>query len=690
MEKTFTHFAAATLLCLLSASCNTEIDNPLPESRQNGTYTITAVTEQHSDPRTSLSDDFKVLWDQGDAISLLTSGSNDKFWISDGAGTGCASFTGEVSGSEPFYALYPYSEDAAVKGGCIEFSIPQVQKITSGSTADAALYAVAVQGENKRYAFKNICGILRLSLKGHSSIKTIKVQDLSGRHIWGKCSIALDGKEGTDGQSLSISGGGNTITVELSSPLALSQTVPAAVNVVLPAGSLKNGFSIALYNQDGDAVSFLTARNNFGGVGRSTVVPMTETELPDNGESADVRARGYYKDVFMDGSVGVSSRTTLPACPYIGYSLEYIATNSSSELNATDTLIMHRVFDGDAADPNGVLLFPDNEPRFRIVYVNGGNATKHGTALDETARNNFRNFVTYGGSYVGSCAGAYLACTGTHSGVHSVYLGIYPGICTNCNLQDTYTGHFVEPGSPLLKYYDFGGDMYVDHVYHNGGCFMSDEDLLPGGEILLRYDYPSRPMHKQGSVWAYKASNVKGRIIPVGSHPEGISDGERRDLMAAILKYAAEGNGDATVKANLVNGKEYVMTQGNKTSSKAGIGDGQYHHFTMEIPEGAGNIKIDLSSTFKDYDLYLTLRKGDFAWRSDADFVLAQSGPDKSLAVESLEPGTWYIGVCCATKPDASLVNDHGCRYYRYDGKNEAVTGVGYTLKASWNTPEVF
>lgn len=674
---------SAALACLLASACSSDIDNIVPGTEGNGKHTITATTEQPSDLRTSLSESLSVLWNDGDAISLLSSGSNDKFVLSAGAGTGSAAFTGEITGGEPFYALYPYSKDARIEDGCIKFSIPQVQTVSSDSPAEGTLYSFAVQGKEKQYAFKNLCGILELNLKGTATIKTIKVQDLSGKNIWGECSLVLDGKEGTDEQTMSISGGSNSISVEFKTLLALSASQAKSVDIALPAGSLKNGFSIALYDNSGKAVSFLTAQKPFSGVGRSIVVPMAEATLPDNGENTDVRGRGYYKDVFMDGSVYLSGYTNLPACPYIGFSLEYIASSSYSNPTGADTITMRNVFAGDDTDPNGALLYPDGEPRFRLVYVNGGSARSHGNALGSAGRENFRKFVSNGGSYVGSCAGAYLACTGTHSGTYEEYYGIYPGICTNCDLQNTYTGQFVEPGSPLLKYYTFGGDKYVSKVYHNGGCYISDADLIPGAEILMRYDYKDKPMHKQGSVWAYKASNTTGRVIPSGSHPERETSGERRDMMAAMLLYAADGNGDPTVKTKIIKGKLYDMSN-NKSLSKAGLGDGQYHHYTLEIPEGAKNIKVDLSSTFKDYDLYLTLRKGDFAWRSDADFVFAQSGSDKSITIDSLEPGTWYLGICCATKPTATVASNSGCMYFKYIGKNAAVSGVTYKFKVTW------
>ena len=54
----------------------------------------------------------------------------------------------------------------------------------------------------------------------------------------------------------------------------------------------------------------------------------------------------------------------------------------------------------------------------------------------------------------------------------------------------------MEPGNPLLKYYDFGGDMRVDSIRHNGGCFayFGEGSIIPEGtEVLMRYDYDTIP-----------------------------------------------------------------------------------------------------------------------------------------------------------------------------------------------------
>lgn len=400
----------------------------------------------------------------------------------------------------------------------------------------------------------------------------------------------------------------------------------------------------------------------------------------------DVPIKAFYKDVFMDGGIKATSRTTLPACDYLGLSLEYFIT-ASNDYTLDDTLSQNAVFIGSDEDSNGRLLYPDGAPRYRCIFVNGGNATAHGRSLKEEGRENFRTFVRNGGSYVGSCAGAYVAALGSSTEIHKEYIGLWPSVATNCKLSDTYTGHFVDNESPLLKYYDFGGDNYIANVYHNGGCYCAKENLIPGTEVLARYDYDIDPekhnnMHGMASVWAYKADAGSGRVIMSGSHPEGIKSGERRDMMAGMLRYAMEGVGITSVKGILHNGETWQMNQPSsaKNPKRTRIGDMQCHHFVMWVPAGAKNIKIDLIPA-DNYDFRLMLAKETFAYPEDAQHQFeSKSGKAVTAQFSNLASGQWYICVQCTSTVKTSNY-EHGTKY----AETKILNGAAYDISLSWD-----
>ena len=88
---------------------------------------------------------------------------------------------------------------------------------------------------------------------------------------------------------------------------------------------------------------------------------------------------GYYKDVFMDSGIRLSAKKYLPSAINSGFSIE--AFIHSKKVTLRDTMLQVECFGGTDEDLNGILLYPDGEPRFRVLFVNGGGAASHGRSL---------------------------------------------------------------------------------------------------------------------------------------------------------------------------------------------------------------------------------------------------------------------------------------------------------------------
>lgn len=656
------------LICCYSCA---QREEPAAAVANAGDITISATFDCPQDQtRTTLDSDGKVFWEEGDAFALLSEQGKGRFELLSGAGEATASFTGNITGAAPYYALYPYSDECRMEGGELHFILPQEQKYVDGTFASGASPAIAYLASDKDAAqFRNLCGVLQLNFCGSSSMKMkgIEVINLDGLPLWGECSVALDGKQGTDAQTMAVTGGSNIIKVVFDKEVTLKATTPKVIDIVVPEGSFAKGLAVKIFNGKGEVISFLSTQNPQAMVARSRITTMNKLKISQNGEPADVKRRGYYKDVFMDGGHDLTSRTSLPAATYLGWSMDYLATGDSAFQN---TIIIKS-----ENDANGALVYPDGEPRYAMMYVNGGGANGHGISLTSTGRNRIVSYNNKGGCYVGSCAGAFLAHPETSK---YKWLGLIPAYQTECGLMDSTTGIFIVDNSPLLNYgYDFGGDMYLSDVYFNGGGFLKPENVPAHGEILATYDFPGWVMHGCGAVWAYKANDTKGRVVCTGSHPEGITSGEQRDLMAAMMRYAVDGAGLPAAKAALANGTP--KTYNKSTGTSAGIGDKQYHHFTIDVPEGVKQMKVSIKSD-SDITLHLALRKGDFAWRTDADYLLVQSGSSKTLEIDSPESGQWYVSVYCA----ADIKTTCGSSVFKQSGDTDALNGIPYTIEASW------
>ncbi len=406
---------------------------------------------------------------------------------------------------------------------------------------------------------------------------------------------------------------------------------------------------------------------------------------------AQNNTKGYYKDVFVDGGMRLSSRADLPSARVLGLQMEvFMSAKKLKDYTSMDTLLQEQCFSGSTIDENGILLYPDGEPRFRMVFLHGGLAGAHGKTLGERGRNNIRKFVANGGSFVGSCAGCYITSRGVMEDsltLRETYLGIWPGLCRGTKLSDTPTGISIEKKSPLLKYYTFGGDRFVDSVYHNNGAFAYTKEMWPAGtEILARYDTHGikvkREIQNEIAIWAYKADRYSGRIVPCGSHPENVRTGERLDLMCAMVQYALEGNGDPTVKGELKNGEERVMDRHTHDNIPAftRIGDKQYHHFTVQVPKQAKELRLTLKSLmgYEDVVMYLCANPGDFAFIDNAEYKQVALNADKQLVIKNPKAGTMYVSVHCATTVD-TIMTAYGTQY---TGRTDVLNGVPYTIKA--------
>lgn len=400
---------------------------------------------------------------------------------------------------------------------------------------------------------------------------------------------------------------------------------------------------------------------------------------------------GFYKEIFMDSGIKLYDRTTLAAVDSLNLSMEVFLAKKN---DGNDTLMQHRCFAGWEQDSNGALLYPDGSPRFRVLYVNGGLAGSHGRSLGEEGREAVRKYVAAGGSYLGTCAGAFVASQGyidveDNYTPNKNYLGIWPGRVRDTYLADKWLTMYMDEDCPLLKYYDFGGDLKVENIYHLNGPYaaLEPQDSVPAGTLpLLRVDYDTIPpqgpsIDNHVTCWAYKANEKAGTVISMASHPEDIATGERLHLMEAFLLYAMDNTGAPQVKGELFSGQVREM---NKATEDAvpeftKIGDRQYHHFTIDVPRKTKKVIVTLEGYegTDNFDLSLAALAGDFAFHNKASKVNTEHGCSKALVVKKPAAGKLYISVFCETTVTAGF----GENGVTYSGRTDVLNGVPYKIK---------
>jgi glutamine amidotransferase-like uncharacterized protein len=160
---------------------------------------------------------------------------------------------------------------------------------------------------------------------------------------------------------------------------------------------------------------------------------------------------------------------------------------------------------------------------FDVVIFTGGMAGQQYKSLDEKGPEEVRKFVQNGGGYVGICAGAYLACSGSNQDCKTA-LGIL-NATTASKWQRTRGRIDVELTPPGQQIAILPGKMQKV-VYAHGPIFSPAEQKdLPPFEILAFYrsEVSGRGSEKGNMINTpaiVRANYGQGRVLASSPHPE--------------------------------------------------------------------------------------------------------------------------------------------------------------------------
>lgn len=771
--------AAVAAIAAVISCTTTEPEFPVePDvpSAPSGDVIISSSLEQPAEAKTALSgndtDGYMTVWQENDKFTVvgLADGASESstFTLSGEAGGQDGSFTGTFpQGCTDMYAVFPqYGSSAAVKadGSAITLKIPEQKNLEYNNVAKNLMPAVAkvVRSDgNNTVEFHNLFGLLRITLTSPKSLRFRKIEliDLGGNMLWGNCTVPIvDGEP--DYEHISLSGGTNSIYLQGNE--AYINSTSRSFYFCVPPGALDNGFAIRIYEYDkeqsnyvGREYSILQKITGTAPMPRSTIMYLSPSTVTDKSEPIKTADRGYYKTLFIDAGIMLDSFCStdpeselyVPALTAMGLEndYEYIHTSGESDFTKTAQASIITGTNGDSnfpADKNGALLYPDGEPRFRAIFVNGGTSEKHGTSLGTDGRGRIRRFVERGGSYIGACAGAILASAkvdginrydNADSTVTNYTFGLWPGNASHTGWpanfgeegvdSNVYTGitvsnHFAEKTI-------FSENQTIEPVRHHGGVYAQEKYVTPGDAsyvantfVLGRYAYcywqsgwPSRASHYvnpenladesniflgtnrdyngRAAIWAYKPADDsdRGCVIMSGSHFETSLEEDQIEYFSSMVRYAIDGNGAYNERIrNLTLGTTRKMNSTKYDEAgenwNAPIGDRQYHHFRFTINEAVEDFELELSSDYdknSGIDLYLCMHKGSFAWVSNSEYVLTNKGGQKTLHIKNLPKGTWYVSVYCATTVETTE-KVQTPRYLKYSGKTQVLNGIAYSI----------
>lgn len=424
MKRVFLFAAVVAALSMFACTkeTNIEVEQPepqqeqeepaqeeqLPEEEVSETVVFTAVTDV-SETKTTLSEDsgvYRVLWASGDQIkvngyveTLATEGQPDGY----GPGFSKAHFTGnkpvQNNVSPRYRAIYPSSATDQY----FNFILPAEQPYVDGGVAAFPMYA---ESDELSFSFKNLCGIIRINLKGEKSVSSISLADKGSdpKPMSGRFNVVADAAVPTSGT--------NGTALICSTPVELNTSTFTSFFITVPAGEYGK-LQIIVEASDG-TICTLKSKNPVT-VERSMITPISISNPTFKDETAQITyttsntsqvnkyAAGADASVFGDGLTVVShtynSETKTGVITFSGpiTSLGYYAFRSVGNLQTmtipnTVTSIGERAFEncsnlvslnfprnlttvGTYAFANSSKFVPDDMSHVTTIYAGAFQAT---------------------------------------------------------------------------------------------------------------------------------------------------------------------------------------------------------------------------------------------------------------------------------------------------------------------------
>ena len=327
MKKLF--YAVIAMMAFFAACQKNEIAAP-----SNDGQVLYATIEDLSATRTVLDEDNNIRWSEGDQIiGFINSTLGLKYQVTaSSVGQTSASFDEVGSGGlnagtelDHIIAYYPYSSAVKVaKSGAdyaLEVALPSEQTYAHESFGNGSFPMVAVSQTNN-ITFRNVCGGMKLQLKGTAKIATIKVEGKNNEKLSGKASVTAY----TDASKPSIvmaDDASTSAVLNCGSGVQLNQDDATDFIISLPPTVFTKGFTITVTDVNGGAQVIETSKSN-------TVLRSGLLKMPE----AVVETCLSLKDLSEDGTANsyiVSEAGTYKFTPTKGNSSEPVGTIASAE-----------------------------------------------------------------------------------------------------------------------------------------------------------------------------------------------------------------------------------------------------------------------------------------------------------------------------------------------------------------------
>ena len=314
-------FMLSAVAAIAAVSCAKEIT---PENIQNNNpevglipMTFTAGAEE-ADTKVALQSDRKTLhWESTDQIKVFDGASNElPAFTTTGSGAS-VEFTGSVTSEVgPFYALYPYQENATfgastitnkTYGNVISATIPTEQIAVAGSVPANAFVAAAKSDDKGNFFLKTVCGFVKFQLSAEDAENAVAVS-LSANNlaaIAGNVEIFFT----TDGTNEAF--GQDYVRNQTKDFVTLKGTFQADTDYyfAIRSNNFAQGFTMTILYADGSSKYVTTTTAAPKTVSRNTVMnigkPSFKAGLPNDlyiawqhGLNIDIAGEKFNKETY--------------------------------------------------------------------------------------------------------------------------------------------------------------------------------------------------------------------------------------------------------------------------------------------------------------------------------------------------------------------------------------------------------
>ena len=282
---------------MLAVSACQQVEPLMGPDDVKGPAFTAQIEEFGAGTKTALAGGNSVVWSAADQIAIFQGTSvADKYHIDDACvgkdnGTFRIVEKGESAASGTFdanIALYPYEEDLTctptLKDGEVTayqisgVTIPATQTYAANSFPDESfLMAAMTEGLNDHtLSFRNICGALKLQLKGNAKVRQIELTGNDGEPLAGDATITVY-PDGTVPSVTINEGASTTVTLNWRDGVQLNEDTATEFIISIPPTDFVNGFTVRIVDIKGAEATIETSKSNT--IGRSFIHTMPEVTV---------------------------------------------------------------------------------------------------------------------------------------------------------------------------------------------------------------------------------------------------------------------------------------------------------------------------------------------------------------------------------------------------------------------------